>query len=153
MHKVERPPLGITLVVRVVQTFADLHDHVAGLRHGHQEALLVQVIEDAAQVATLDVFQGYEIRVVHFAKVKDLGDVRVLQLHRDLRFINEHRDELFILSDVGEDAFERHDALEALHAHDLGFENLGHAPDVYAFEEVVFSERSGLVQAATPQRV
>ncbi len=53
---------------------------------------------------------------------------------------------------MGKDALERDDALEALHAHDLGLEHLGHAPDVDAFEEVVFPEGSGLVQATTPER-
>ncbi len=76
----------------------------------------------------------------------------MLQLHRDLRLVDEHRDELFVLGDVGQDALERDDSLEALHPHDLGLEHLGHAPDIDAFEEVVFSERSGLVQATTPSR-
>lgn len=66
--------------------------------------------------------------------------------------VDEHRDELFVLGDVGKDALERDDALEAFHTHDLGLEHLGHTPDVDAFEEVVFSERSGLVQATTPKR-
>ena len=49
----------------------------------------------------MDVLDGDEVRVVHLAEIEDLGDVRVLQLHRDLRLVDEHRDELFVLGDVG----------------------------------------------------
>ena len=152
MHEVERPTLGIALVVRIVQPLANLHDYVAHLRQGHGLAMLAQTIKDAAQVAPVDVLEGDEVRVVHFAEIEDLGDVCVLQLHRNLRLVDEHRDELFILGDVGKDALERDDPLKALHAHDLGLEHLGHAPNVDAFKEVVFSKRSGLVQATTPKR-
>ena len=152
VDEIERPPLGVALVVRVVQPLANLHDHEAHLSLGHGLGVPVQVVEDAPQVAPVDILEGDEVRVVHLTEIEDLGDVRVLQLHRDLRLVDEHRDELFVLGDVGEDALERNDSLEALHAHDLCLEHLGHAPDVDTFEEVVLSERSGLVQASTPRR-
>ena len=84
-------------------------------------------IEDAAQVPAVDVLEGDEVAVVDFAEVEDLGDVGVLQLHRDLRLVDEHRDELFVLRDARQDALERDDALEALDADGLGLEYLGHA--------------------------
>jgi len=53
-----------------------------------------------AEVAPVHVLQGDEVAVVDFAEIEDLRDVGVVQLDGDLRLVDEHRDELFVLSDV-----------------------------------------------------
>ncbi len=149
VHEVEVAALGVALVVRVIQALAKLHDEVADLLHGHGLPALAKVIEDAAQVAPVDVFERDEKAVVDFAEVENLGDVRVLQLHGDLRLVDEHRDELFVLRDARQNALERNNPLEPLNADGLGLEDLGHAPDIDAFEEVVLAEGDWFVQASS----
>src|SRR5262249_38620105 len=75
----------------------------------------------------------------------DLTDVGVSQLHADLRLVLEHRDELFVLRDVGEDALDRHQALEAAGAEDLPPPDLGHAADVDPVEQQVPPEGDRLL--------
>ncbi len=90
----------------VVEALADLHDDVASLLDGHDLALAAQAVEDRAQVLAVDVLERDEITVVDLTEVEDLGDVRVLELHGDLRLVDEHRDELFVLGDVRQDALD-----------------------------------------------
>jgi hypothetical protein len=73
----------------------------------------------------------------------------VLKLHGDLRLVDEHRDELFVLRDAGQNALERYDALEALNPDGLGLEYLGHTPDIDTFEEIVLAEGNWFVQVAS----
>lgn len=68
------------------------------------------------------------------AQVEDLRDVGMRQLHGDLGFIHEHRDELFVLRDARQDALDGDQALEALHASGLGPEHFRHAANVDAIE-------------------
>jgi hypothetical protein len=80
----------------------------------------------------------------------------VRQLTRDLRFIDEHLDEVTVLAHRGQDALDRDDLLEAFDAVALGFEDLGHSADADAIEQEVFPKGNGLphlremVPAATP---
>ena len=146
MNQVQLAALGVALVVRVVEALAHLHGHVAGHRDRKRLGLVAHAIEDRPQVAPMDVLEGDEEAVVDLTEVEDLRDVRVLQLHGDLRLVDEHRDELFVLGDVREDAFHREEALEALHAKGLRFEDFGHTSHVDPLKEVVLSERDGLLQ-------
>jgi len=88
----------------------------------------VQVVEDAAQIAPVDVFEGDEVRLVHLAEIEDLGDVRVLQLHRDLRLVDEHRDELFVLGDVGRMRLSATIRSKPSTPMTFALKHLGHAP-------------------------
>src|SRR5690606_24340095 len=67
------------------------------------------------------------------------------------RLVDEHRDELFVLGDVRQDALDREQPLEALDAIGLRLEDLGHAADVDAVEQPVFSELDRLLQADRPK--
>jgi len=139
----------VALVVRVVEALADLHDDEAGLRHRHRLALGAAAIEDRAQVAAVDVLERDVVAAIDDAEVEDLGDVRVVQLHRDLRLVDEHLDELFVLRDVRKDALHGDEALEALDAVRLGPEDLRHPADVDPLEEVVLAEGNRLLHGDT----
>ena len=119
---------------------------VAGHRDRQLLAARARAVEDRAQVLAVHVLERDEVAVVDLAEVEDLGDVRVRELHGDLRLVDEHRDELFVLRDARQDALDRHHALEALHAGGLRLEDLRHAADVDALEQVVLAERDGLSQ-------
>ena len=61
---------------------------------GSRCLLLAEQRERAAQVAALDVLEREEVLVADAADLEDLRDVDVLQLDRDLRLVDEPRDEL-----------------------------------------------------------
>src|SRR5262249_9803390 len=112
-------------------------------------------VEDRAQVLAVDELERDEEGIVDFAEIEDLGDVRVAELHRDLRLIDEHLDELFVLGDVGEDALDREEALEALDPEGFGLEHLGHPAHVYTLEQVVLTKRDGFLHpcaSTSPRR-
>ncbi len=146
MDEVQLAPLRVALVVGVVQPLADLHHHPAGHRHRQRVAAAAHAVEDRAQVAAVHVLQRDEEASLDLTEVEDLRDVRVLKLHGDLRLVDEHRDELFVLGDVRQDALDGQQALEALHPECLRLEDLGHASDVDPFQEVVLPEGDGLLQ-------
>ena len=81
---------------------------------------------------------------VDAAELEDLADVRVRELARDLRLVDEHLDEVAVLSHRREDPLDRDDLLEALDAVALGLEDLGHAADADPVEQQVFPEGDGL---------
>ena len=86
-----------------------------------------QAILDLEQVLAPDVLHRDEVRAVDATELEDLADVRVRELTRDLRFIDEHLDEIAILAHRGQDSLDRDDLLEALDAVRLGLEDLRHA--------------------------
>ena len=64
----------------------------------------------------MDVLERDVVAAVDDAEVEDLRDVRVVQLDGELRLVDEHADELFVLRDVRQDALDRDEPLEALDA-------------------------------------
>src|SRR5262249_44709747 len=101
-------------------------------------------------VLAVDELERDEVAVFDFAEIEDLGDVGVVQLNRDLRLVDEHRDEFFIFGDVRQNALDGEQALEALDPEGFRLPHLGHAPDVDAVEEPIFSELDRLLQT-TPR--
>jgi hypothetical protein len=146
MHQLERTAHRVALLVCVVEPLADLHHHVADEIDRQLFARLASVLEDGAQVLAVHVFERDEVAVTDPSEIEDLRDVGVGELHRQLRLIDEHRDEVGVGGDVGEDALDRDDALEALDAERLGAEHLGHAARVDAVKQRIFAERDGLHQ-------
>ena len=63
----------------------------------------------------------------------------------ELRLVDEHADELFVLRDVRQDALDRDEPLEALDAERLRAKHLGHAADVDSLEQEVLAEGSRLL--------
>jgi hypothetical protein len=108
-------------------------------------ALVAAAVEDGAQIAAVNVLEGDVVRLLDHAEVEDLGDVRVVQLNRDLRLVDEHLDELFVLRDVRQDALDGNQALEALYAVGFGTKYLGHPPDVDPLEQEVLAEWNRLL--------
>src|SRR5205814_6739416 len=134
--------------VRVVETLAHLHRDEARLRDRHRLALLTATFEDQTEITPMDVLQRDEVRAVDDAEIEDLRDVRVVQLNRDLRLVDEHRDELLVLSDVGKDALHCEEALEAFHAVGLRAEDLRHSTYIDSLKQVVLTERDRLLHLA-----
>ncbi len=140
MDDPERPARGVALAVRVVERLAHLRDDQAGLRNRHRLLALAKALEQLAHVAAGDVLHGDVEVLVVLAELEDLHDVRVRELHRDARLVDEHGDELGVLAHGGEDFLDGEQALEPLHAKGLGDEHLGHSADGDPLEEQVFPE-------------
>ena len=104
-----------------------------------------QVVETCRLLAGLfpeaDIFA---VRAVDATELEDLADVRVSELSRNLRFIDEHLDEVAVLAHRREDPLDGDDLLETFDAVGLRFEDLGHPADTDSVEQKVFPERNGL---------
>ena len=83
------------------------------------------------------------------AELEDLTDVGVRKLSGNLRFIDEHLDELVILRHRGKDPFDCQDLFESLHAEGLGLEDLRHSADTDAVQQKVLSEGDRFFHALT----
>ena len=112
-----------------------LREHEARHLDGHLLLDLADAILDLEQILAPDVFHRDEVRAVDAAELEDLTDVRVRELARDLRFIDEHLDEVAILAHRRQDPLDRDDLLETLDAVGLRFEDLGHAAHADAIEQ------------------
>ena len=143
---VEVAAVLVALVVRVVEALGDLHDDEASLGDRHRPALLLAPREDVAQVLAGDVLEGDVEAVALLTQIVDLGDVPVVELAGDLGLVLEHRDELVILRDVGQDPLDGHDALEALDAVLGGLVHLSHATHADALDQLVRAELGDLIQ-------
>src|SRR5262249_38539858 len=115
------PGLGIDHVMRVGQAFADLHHEVDGLGGAHTPALPFERLQDRLQVRAVDKLHDDEVSPVGDADVEDLDDVGMLQVKREPGLVEEHGEELFVLREVGQDAFDGDVFLEA-------FDRLGDSP-------------------------
>ena len=87
---------------------------------------LVEQRERAAQVAALDVLEREEVLVADAADLEHLRDVDVLQLDRDLRLVDEPRDELRVGGEVRQHLLDDGELLEPGEAV-LREEDLAHA--------------------------
>ena len=139
MHDAELAPvLRIGHVVRVLEALADLHQDVERVGHAHALALAAQRLDDRLEVRAVDVLHDDEVRGVGHSDVEDADDVRVLQVHRHARLVEEHRHELLVLREVRENALDRDGLLQAA---DGAFRHatvdLGHTTGVDSFRDLV----------------
>jgi hypothetical protein len=140
VNDLERTAERIALAVRVVESLEHLCDDEGRHLDRHRLLGLAQAVLDLEQVLAPDVFHRDEVRAVDATELEDLADVRVRELTRDLRLIDEHLDEVAVLAHRGQDSFDRDDLFESLDAVGLGLEDLRHASDADAIEKQVFPE-------------
>ena len=139
MHDVQGLSRQVALVVRVVQRAGDRRANQRQRGQGHVDLLAPGTLEQGGQVGSRYVLHGDEVGVLGEAQVEHLHDVRVRQGDRDLRLVDEHLDELRVAGQLGEDAFDDEDLLEAGHAVALGAIHLGHAAARDALEQLVLA--------------
>src|SRR5262245_50839713 len=120
MDEVQLAARCVALVVRVIEALADLHHDEARLRDRHWLAHAAAAMVSGAQIAAVHVLERDVVAAVDDAEVEDLRDVRVIELYRELGFLDEHADELFVLRDVRQDPLDRYEPLEAFDAERLG---------------------------------
>ena len=135
MDEIERPTHAVGRFVRVREALESAREHVAGDARVGRRAPLALALPEDAQVTPVDVVEHEEALAIDAAEIVNGGDVRVRELHRDLRLVDEHRDELFVLGEMREDALDGEDALEAVLAGATRLVDLGHTARADALEQ------------------
>src|SRR5262249_49422532 len=98
--------------------------------------------QEAERVHAVDVLERDVILPVDFAELEDLDDLRVLQRALQLGLVDEHGQELGIGREVRQDSLDDEDLLEAVRAALAGAEDLGHAADGEALEQLIPAKRT-----------
>jgi hypothetical protein len=87
-----------------------------------------------------DVLHRDEVAFADFTPIDHLADAGVIQLHRELGFIDEHRRELFVSREKVNHLLDGDDALGAFERDGLRAKDLGHPAGANAVEEEVLSK-------------
>ena len=93
--------VDVALAVGVIEPCAQLLDDVGRDVDGHVDALLAEAAHDPKEIRAVDILHRNEVALIVLTEIKDLGDVDVVEAHRDLRFVDQHLDELIIIGVVG----------------------------------------------------
>ena len=117
----------IALVVRVREAGAHAeHDREGVLERELEDALLLHLTHDGAEVLSVDVLHRDEVLTVRLPDVEDLDDVRVRERRRDARLVQQHLDERAVLVHGRQDPLDDEQLLEAGDALLDGEEQLRH---------------------------
>jgi len=100
--------------VRIVERVENLHgdEHADG--NGQANLLLRGPTKQGQAIKAVHEFQGDEVLAVDLAEVADLDDLRVDQLRGQLRLVDKHRDKGLVCCQVGQDALDYQQFLEAM---------------------------------------
>ena len=128
------------VAVREVERADDLDRDVERRGQRHRAALVLELAEHRGEVEAVDVLHRDEQRLADAAEVEHLDDVGVGQPDGDLGLGDEPGGELRIARQLGEDPLDRERLLEAVGAVRLGQEDLRHAADRDAVEDVIALE-------------
>ena len=124
-------------LVGVREALADLEGDVDGGLDREVAPALLDVLDDRLEVRAVDELHDDEERVVADADVEDLDAVRVRELRREARLVEEHRDELLLRRQVRQDALDGDLLPEALEPFALGAEHFGHAARFELLDDAV----------------
>ncbi len=128
MNDVEVRPGGLGLGVCVVERLAGLPHHEDGDVGRHLSARELCGANDVRQILTVDVLHDDEVLAARRdAEVVNLDDVGVVERRRQLRLVDEHRDERFVLRQVRQDLLDADLLLKTLKPNGLRLVDLGHA--------------------------
>jgi hypothetical protein len=134
VHDRERVPRLIGAGVRVMQRARDVGEDL------HDERDRQQIEPPGQQIAERDAahpLHREEERAGRLAELVDRADVRMRQVHTQLRLVHEHLDHPRILRVVGEDALHHDVALDRPRARLAREEDLGHAARREPTDDVV----------------
>jgi hypothetical protein len=137
VHDVERNPVGVRQLVGVREPLADLEGDVDRSFDGKVAAVLLDVLDDRLEVRPVDELHDDEECAVADADVEDLNAVRMRELRREARLIEEHRDELLLRRQVRQNPLDGHLLLEALEPFALGPKDLRHAARLELLDDAI----------------
>jgi hypothetical protein len=142
VDQVERGAVVGGAAVRVGEAVGHLARDEQGELGREAQLLAPHHVQGAAQITTLDVLDGEEVLVADAPDLEDLRDVDVLELDGDLGLVDEARDELLVLGEVGQHLLDHAQLLEAGQAV-LGEEDLTHPAAREALDQEVATEHLG----------
>ena len=94
-----------------------------------------------AKIRPLDELENEIVRTVRNTEIQHSRDVSVMKQRRQPGLAEEHLDELCVVRERREDAFETYLVLEAILTTPQRDERLSHTPDTESSYELVVSER------------
>jgi hypothetical protein len=133
---------AVALAVRVVQAVGHLLGHERRHVDRHLEIALRALAQDLVEVGAVDELHHDVVGFADPPEIEGVGDVDVLQLHRDLRLVDEHLDELLVLREVRVDHLQRDELLEPRQPPGLGQVDLRHAAHRDLADQRVGAERA-----------
>ena len=148
MNDVHRLAIRIFLVVRVIKTLADLAHNKTYHPYVKLAPRPDTSVKYHPKILSRDVFQRDVVLVIDIAEVKYLRNVRMRQLAGDLRLVDEHRDELFVLSDRRKNLLHCDDTFKAFNAERLRLIYLSHPAGIQLLEQKIITEWDGFRQYA-----
>ncbi len=116
-------------LVRVMQRFAGGDEDRGRVGERHRRAELGGAGDQPRQVLAADVLHGEVVAAVVDAEVVDVDDVRMVELRRQARLVEEHVDEIGLRGEVRQNTFHREALLEAARTGPPRQEHLGHPAD------------------------
>ncbi len=137
MDDVERLAVDADAFVRVRESGARARRDGERDMQRHALAQSTRSRQHVENVFAVDELHRVEERVTDLTEVEDLRDVRVLQLRREARFVEEHRDPPRIVIALGTDAFEHDVPLETRESVRARQEDFGHASLRQTSEQLV----------------
>ncbi len=137
MHEVERLALVIGELMRVAEPATGLHAQVHRLLEDQGAAHPTADLDDLLEVAAIDELHDQEERVVGGADIEDADDVGVVQPRAEARLVEKHPDEVLVLREVRQNAFDRDALLEALDALRFADIDLRHAARFQALDDAI----------------
>jgi hypothetical protein len=146
----QRLALGVGAAVGIGQAVGHLAGDEQRDRRRDAAALARGHGQEPPQIAALEVLEGEEVLVADPADLEHLGDVDVLQLDRDLRLVDEPRDELRVLGQARQHLLDHAQLLEAGQAV-LGEEDLAHAAARQPLDQEVAAEHRGQPDVGQPR--
>ena len=112
---------GLLLVLMFVLTIFMVLQAVQTQRINGQEnelnslsgevAALAQALLEREQILTGDILHQDVGGRLELPELEDVDDVRMAQVHAQLRLVDEHLDELFVLGEVRQDSLEREETI------------------------------------------
>jgi hypothetical protein len=150
VHDAQGDVVLVAAAVGVVEPLRHLARDVHARLEREGEGEPARAREERGHVEPVHELHRHEVRArvagagLRDAEVEHLDDVRVREAHGELRLVDEHVDEERALGELGQDALDDDDLLEALDAEALRLEDLGHAALAEPLEQPVAPERSSL---------
>ena len=139
-------PFEVVFAMRVVERRGDLRSDEEREVDRNRLIAFLRFLQDRLQIRTVDVLHGDVVRVLDLAEVVDMDDVVVIELRGELRFIDEHLDEVLIVGEVRKDLLDGHDLLKTFHAAHARFPHFRHATRGDFFQKDVLPELDAVLR-------
>ena len=151
MDEVHGLAVAVLGVVSVVERVEHLHRHEHANGDGQAHVLLGRGAEQGQAVEAVDEFERDEILAAFLAEIRYLNDLGMDELRGQLGLVDEHRDEGLVRRQIGQDALDDEQLLEAMGRENLRLEDLRHSPSCEALDQGVAPKLRGKCSLLSPR--